>query len=136
MANLTDKQKAFCEQYVLTGNATQAAITAGYSKNTASSTGYKLKHNTHIQDYCDQLIREQNKIYEITKTEIIGVLKKTMLNAIKDSDSNKAAEILARMGGFLNPVQNVVVTNKGMDFSELSDAELQQLKAKIEGGNV
>jgi len=35
MANLTPKQEAFCLEYVIDNNATQAAIRAGYSKDTA-----------------------------------------------------------------------------------------------------
>jgi len=37
---MTIKQRLFCEAYLQNGfNATQAAITAGYSKKTAGSTG-------------------------------------------------------------------------------------------------
>ena len=34
---LTAKQKIFCDEYIISLNATQAAIKAGYSKKTASS---------------------------------------------------------------------------------------------------
>ena len=40
---LTDKQKAFVENFSQTGNATQSAIKAGYSKATAEQQGYNLK---------------------------------------------------------------------------------------------
>lgn len=36
---LTDKQKRFCQEYMVDNNATQAAIRAGYSKKTAKSIG-------------------------------------------------------------------------------------------------
>lgn len=36
---LTDKQKAFIEEYFIDFNATQAALRAGYSENTARSIG-------------------------------------------------------------------------------------------------
>ena len=32
---LTEKQKRFADEYIKSGNATQAAIKAGYSKRTA-----------------------------------------------------------------------------------------------------
>ena len=38
-AKLTAKQQRFCEEYVVDMNATQAAIRAGYSKNSASVIG-------------------------------------------------------------------------------------------------
>lgn len=39
MAKLTVKQQKFIESYIASGNATQAAIEAGYSKKTAGQTG-------------------------------------------------------------------------------------------------
>lgn len=36
---LRPKQKAFAEEYVKLGNATKAALNAGYSKKTAAETG-------------------------------------------------------------------------------------------------
>jgi len=39
MAGLTDKQQKFCEEYMIDLNATQAAIRAGYSEDTAKQIG-------------------------------------------------------------------------------------------------
>lgn len=39
MAKLTPKQERFCEEYLIDLNATQAAIRAGYSANTAREQG-------------------------------------------------------------------------------------------------
>jgi len=39
MANLTAKQEAFCQEYMIDLNATQAAIRAGYSEDTARFIG-------------------------------------------------------------------------------------------------
>ena len=36
---LTEKQKRFCDEYLIDLNATQAAIRAGYSPDTAYSIG-------------------------------------------------------------------------------------------------
>jgi phage terminase small subunit len=41
MEALTDKQEAFCREYLLDLNATQAAIRAGYSEATAASIGHE-----------------------------------------------------------------------------------------------
>lgn len=46
---LTPKQKAFCDAYIENGgNATQAAITAGYSEKTAYSQGQRLLKNVEV----------------------------------------------------------------------------------------
>ena len=34
---LTLKQKRFCDEFIISGNATQAAVKAGYSKKTAGA---------------------------------------------------------------------------------------------------
>ena len=39
MSKLTIKQKKFVEEYIISGNATEAALKAGYSKKTAKSIG-------------------------------------------------------------------------------------------------
>ena len=39
MAKLTQRQEKFCREYVVSYNATQAAIKAGYSEKTARSMG-------------------------------------------------------------------------------------------------
>ena len=44
---MTEKQDKFIETYVATGNATQAAIAAGYSEKTARAKGYQLKNQLH-----------------------------------------------------------------------------------------
>ena len=39
---LNEKQKMFCEEYIIDLNATQSAIRAGYSEKTAYSIGQRL----------------------------------------------------------------------------------------------
>jgi hypothetical protein len=39
---MTNKQKKFCEEYLIDLNATQAAIRAGYSTKTADTQGPRL----------------------------------------------------------------------------------------------
>lgn len=51
MAKLTPKQKAFCDYYIETGNATEAAIKAGYSKKTAKETGHENLTKPHLSKY-------------------------------------------------------------------------------------
>jgi len=46
---LTDKQAAFCLNYVITWNATQAAKDAGYSEDTARQIGYENLTKPYIQ---------------------------------------------------------------------------------------
>ena len=45
---LSLKQKKFCEEYVISGNATDAAKRAGYSEKTAYSIGTENRKNNEI----------------------------------------------------------------------------------------
>lgn len=52
---LTEKQKLFCQFFVNNRNATQAAIRAGYSKDTAKEIGYENLTKPHIRAEVDRL---------------------------------------------------------------------------------
>ena len=55
---LNARQKAFCEFYVASGNATDAAIKAGYSYNYANAQIYKMLGNVGIKNYIDELMKK------------------------------------------------------------------------------
>ena len=46
---LTEKQERFCLEYIIDLNATQAAIRAGYSEDSAGQQGHMLLKNPEIQ---------------------------------------------------------------------------------------
>ena len=53
--HLTAKQLLFCSEYIANKwNATQAAIKAGYSEDTAYSQGQRLLKKVEIADYLDK----------------------------------------------------------------------------------
>jgi phage terminase small subunit len=55
---LTAKQKKFADNYIKTGNATQSAIGAGYSKKTAKSVGSENLTKPDIKAYITEKMRE------------------------------------------------------------------------------
>lgn len=69
---INDKQKIFCEEYIIDFNATQAAIRAGYSKKTANEQAARLLANVSIQEYIKKLIDNRNKRTQITQDEVIA----------------------------------------------------------------
>lgn len=52
---LNDKQKKFCNEYLIDLNATQAAIRAGYSEKTARSIANENLTKPDIQKYIQEL---------------------------------------------------------------------------------
>jgi len=58
-SSLTDKQRRFCEEYLIDLNATQAAIRAGYSAANAESIGYQLLQKTLVSEDIKRLQAER-----------------------------------------------------------------------------
>lgn len=67
---LTYKQEAFCQAYLIDFNATQAAIKAGYSKDTAGSIGSENLTKPEIRVRIGQLREEMGKGFNITRERI------------------------------------------------------------------
>lgn len=55
---LTPKQKKFVDNYIEHGNATRAAIEAGYSEKYAHTNAKKLLQNTTLKVYFDSRMKE------------------------------------------------------------------------------
>ncbi len=71
---LTTRQRRFVEQYMQDGNATQAAIRAGYSKKAARTLGYKLRHTPHIERAIARRIEREMKGDEQARSRIVHEL--------------------------------------------------------------
>lgn len=56
---MTEKQKLFCEEYLISLNATQAAIKAGYSEKTAYSIGNENLKKPEIQEYIQKRLKKK-----------------------------------------------------------------------------
>lgn len=69
--NLTAKQIKFCEEYLIDLNGTQAAIRAGYSKNTAKEIAYENLTKPHIVTYLTQRQRELQEATGITPKRVL-----------------------------------------------------------------
>ena len=48
---MTARQRKFCDEYLISGNATDAAIKAGYSPKTAKSIGQRLLTFVDLKQY-------------------------------------------------------------------------------------
>lgn len=58
MVKLTEKQKRFADYYIELGNATQAAIKAGYAKRSAQQMGAENLLKPVIKTYVDKRLSE------------------------------------------------------------------------------
>lgn len=66
-----EKQKRFCEEFIIDLNATKAAERAGYSKRTAYSQGNRLLKKAEIQAYLQKLRQIQGERVGRTADDVI-----------------------------------------------------------------
>ena len=64
VAGLLPKQLRFCQEYLVSGNATHAAIHAGYSPKSAPSTGQEILRNPIVIGFLAQKRAKQDKRME------------------------------------------------------------------------
>ena len=81
---LNARQKSFCEYYVASGNATNAAIKAGYSERTAKSIGQRLLTFVDIKKYIDELMQKLESERIATAEEVLQNLTAMMRGEIQE----------------------------------------------------
>lgn len=82
---LTPKQKAFADEYIICGNATEAARRAGYSKKTARQIGTENLTKPSISAYIAERMRpiEQRRI--ATADDVLMFLTRVINGEEKDA---------------------------------------------------
>ena len=84
MAKLTEKQQKFCDEYLIDLNATQAAIRAGYSSNTANEQGARLLAKVSVQNYIQERKQDRIERTEITQDMVLNELANIAFSNIAD----------------------------------------------------
>lgn len=120
---MTSRQQKFCDEYLISGNATDAAIKAGYSPKTAKNIGSenlakpdlkayieaqlaalhseKIADATEVLEYLTSVMRGKTKGIEIV-TEFIGdgvSEARTMEKEPSEKERLKAAELIGKRFG-------------------------------------
>ena len=103
---LSLKQKKFCEEYVISGNATEAAKRAGYSAKTARSQGAENLTKPDIQKYIQELTSAPQNGRIATGEEVLAFFTEVMKNAkVGWKERIRAAENLAKRQGVDKPAE-------------------------------
>ena len=94
---MTPKQQAFCDYYIASGNATEAAKKAGYSEKTAYSIGQRLLKDVEIKNKIQQASQQAQKSRIATAEEILEYLSGVVRNTEETTrERTKAAELLGK----------------------------------------
>ena len=78
MAELNERQKRFCDEYLIDMNAEQAAIRAGYSAKYARGNAHKLVANSGIVAYITERMQQKEKELIADQDEVLQYLTSVM----------------------------------------------------------
>ncbi|MEQ7160300.1 terminase small subunit [Enterococcus gallinarum] len=104
--SLNPRQLAFADEYIITGNATQSAIKAGYSEKYANTNASKLLQNTTIKSYIEQ------KIKEIQVNKHLSMEEALAITASIAKGEPQRFEVIKR-----DPITNEVVEREISEYS-------------------
>lgn len=75
---MTERQKRFCDEYIIDLNATQAAIRAGYSEKYAHTNAAKLLQITTIKEFIAARLAEKQDETIATQDEVLRYFTSVM----------------------------------------------------------
>lgn len=90
---LTDKQERFCIEYVIDFNATQAAIRAGYSENTANEQGSQNLAKLSVKQRIQELKSKAVEKIEITHEKLLQELRNWAYSDITETISLEPSQV-------------------------------------------
>ena len=126
---MTPKQKRFCQEYLISLNATEAAIKAGYAKKSARSIGQENLTKPDIKNYIDE------KLQEIEDSKIMDA-KEVMerLTAIGRREVSEHQVVTLR-----NKTEKWVPTDEGGALKKMviesEEAEVVEMPTKVSDVN-
>lgn len=114
---LTEKQKIFCDEYIISLNATQAAIKAGYAEKTAYAIGAENLKKPKIQSYISERMEQKESSLIATQDEVLQYLTSVLRGESQTTDT-----LLVGIGDGWQEVQEV--EKKPSEKERLKAAEL------------
>lgn len=105
MKKLTIKQKKFADEYIKTGNSTQAAINAGYSEKTAYSIGSNNLKKDYIKAYIDERMKQLEEEAIADQAEVL----KYLTRVLRDEERE---DVLVNVGNYEQEIQSMKVSAK------------------------
>lgn len=145
---LTPKQKKFADEYIKTGNATQSAIEAGYSKKTAQVIGAENLLKPMVKSYLDERMKQiaSNRIMgakeavELLTSIARGELKETVVvgTPVGIEEVEKEADIKTRISAIKEILKRYPENDKlvQQQIRKLTaEADIAQKKSEMLSGN-
>ena len=123
---ITSQRQRFVDNYIISLNATTAALAAGYSKKSAGQMGHNLLQEPVVIAAIDEAIKARNERLKINADYV--------LNRLVEIDKMDALDIL-KDDGTVKPVKEWPKIWRqfisGMDISELASGDTIAIVKKI-----
>lgn len=91
------KHLAFIEEYLISKNATKAAIKSGYKVKSARNHGYRLLKNDDIRLHIQFLLREEHKKLDLRANDILRELKAIAFSRVTDFIEDNSVDEISRL---------------------------------------
>lgn len=133
IAELNLRQQKFVRTYAASGNATQSAISAGYSQKTAKQQAGLLLTKLKIKAALDAYKSEQAIEQKITASWVLGQLVDNAARAIEAGDlqsRNRSLELISRWTGGFHPTQRIEHSGS------LEKADVGELETYLRGQGI
>ena len=123
---MTKKQKLFVEEYLIDLNATQAAIRAGYSPDTAKAIGSENLTKPDIRAHIDKAMAERSKRTGVNADRVVMELAKiAFINAMDVIDTKTATVKADALPEDTAAIQSVKVKTSSSENSEMVEREIK-----------
>lgn len=115
---LTAKQQAFCEHYVANGfNATQAAISAGYSEHTAKDIACENLAKPNIAEYIAEFKEKATQAATVTVSDVVGWLAKEAKGEGEDTSSSARVSACKTLTDYTGGFDNNKITSVNVEMT-------------------
>ena len=135
---LTQKQRRFVEEYLVTGNGAESCRRAGYSQKSENCLRVQATENLmkpNVKQAIDRKRAEMTKDSEERRAEHIRKLEVLADGAERDADKLRAIDQLFRAEGWLAPEQKEITTFESTFIADL-DLDDDDDQAEIGSGQV
>lgn len=133
---LTPKQRKFADEYIKSGNATQAAISAGYSKQTAAVIGNENLIKPYIKSYIDERMQELESQKIMSAKEAIELLSSIARGEVKETvvvGTPVGVEEVKKEADFKTRISAVrEILKRYPDSDKLTEAQIRKANAEAD----
>lgn len=129
---LNVRQTKFVQEYLISGNATKAAIKAGYSKKTARSLGQRMLTNVDIKKAIAAAQKKTAERHEGLRDQVINELKLIAFSKISDFVEWKTGNVKLVDSSKLTETQRACVSEVSQTVTESGGSIRFKLHSKID----